>query len=119
MLRMFLLMNLIRIVDLFPNVGEYFRRMGSLVTTFNYQILWDGTMMKLGLTGLDYGILLFGIALCFAVSLYQEKKGSVREFFWNKPVLRYILVFILFVIVLLAGSYGIGYDASGFIYDNF
>ena len=40
-LRMFLLMNLIRIVDLFPNVADYFRRMGSLVTTFNFQILWD------------------------------------------------------------------------------
>ena len=118
-LRMFVLMNVIRIVDLFPNVGEYFRRMGSLVTTFNFQILWNGTMMKLGLTGLDYGILLFGIVLMFAVSVFQEKKGSVREFLWTKPVLRYSLIFVLFVIVLLMGSYGIGYNASNFIYNQF
>ena len=119
MLRMFMLMNLIRACDLFPNVGDYFVRLGSVVTTFNFHVLWDGTMMNLGLTGLDYGILAFGIAVMFAVSLFQEKKGSVREALWQKPVLRYVLVFALFVAVLLLGSYGIGYNASNFIYDNF
>ena len=118
-LRMFILMNLIRIVDLFPNVGDYFTRMGSLVTTFNFHILWDGTMLNLGLTPLDYGILGFGIVLMFCVSLFQEKKGSVREALWDKPLLRYILVFVLFVITLLMGSYGIGYNASNFIYNQF
>jgi Trk-type K+ transport system membrane component len=76
-------------------------------------------MMKLGLTALDYGIILGGIVLMFCVSLYQEKKGSVREALWEKPVLRYILVFVLLVIVLLMGSYGIGYNASDFIYNQF
>ena len=119
MLRMFLLMNLIRIVDLFPDVGDYFSRMGSLVTTFNFSILWNGTMLKLGLTALDYGILLFGIALMFAVSLFQEKHGSVRALLWDRPVLRYVLVFAMLVLVLLLGSYGIGYNASNFIYNQF
>ena len=119
MLRMFLLMNLIRIVDLFPRVGDYFSRMGSLVTTFNFHILWDGTMLKLGLTGLDYGILLFGIILMFTVSLLQEKKGSVRELLWDKPLLRYCFMITLLVITILMGSYGIGYNASNFIYNQF
>ena len=119
MLRMFLLMNFIRIVDLFPNVGDYFRRMGSLVTTWNLNILWNGTMMDLGLSALDYGILGGGIALMFAVSIFQEKKGSVREMLWTKPALRYILVFALLLVTLLMGSYGIGYNASSFIYNQF
>ena len=119
MLRMFVLMNLIRIVDLFPQVGTYFAKMGSLVTTFNFHILWDGTMMKLGLSGLDYGILLFGIVVCFCVSLYEEKKGSVREVLWEKPLLRYCLMLALVICVLLLGSYGIGYNASNFIYNQF
>ncbi|MBR7121956.1 MAG: MBOAT family protein [Oscillospiraceae bacterium] len=118
-LRMFVLMNLIRIVDLFPDVGGYFARMGSLLSTFNFHILWDGTMMKLGLTGLDYGILLCGIILMFALSLFQEKKGSFREAIWDKPVLRYSLMFVLLLVVLLMGSYGIGYNASNFIYNQF
>jgi len=119
MLRMFALMNLIRIVDLFPNVGEYFRRIGSLFTTFNFSVLWDGTMMKLGLTGLDYIILGGSILIVFCVSLLQEKKGSVRQLLWEKPLLRYILMFALLLIVLLMGSYGIGYNAGDFIYNQF
>lgn len=119
-LRMFVLMNLIRIVDLFPNVGDYFRRIGSLFTTFNFHVLWDGTMMKLGLTGLDYIIIGCGIVLMFTISLIQEKKGSIRELLWQKnPAVRYALIFALLVIVLLMGNYGVGYNASAFIYNAF
>ncbi len=119
-LRMFMLMNLIRVVDLFGNVGEYFRKMGSLVSTFNFNVLWDGTMMQLGLTGLDYAILGGSIVILFVVSLIQEKKGSVRELLLQKPAaLRYALIFGLFLLVLLMGSYGIGYNAGNFIYNQF
>ena len=119
MLRMFWLMNLIRACDLFPHVGEYFRRLGSLFTTFNFHVLWDGTMMNLGLSGLDYAIILGGCIIWFVVSLLQEK-GPIRERLSQKPALvRYALIFALLVIVLLMGSYGIGYDASNFIYNQF
>ncbi len=118
-LRMFLLMNLIRACDLFPRVGDYFRRMGSLVTTWNFHVLWDGTMMNLGLTALDYWILLGGIVLMFVVSLIQER-GGVRQKLWDKPVIvRYAAIFALLVVVLLLGNYGIGYDAGNFIYNQF
>ena len=120
MVRMFFLMNLIRACDLFPNVGEYFRRLGSLFTVPNLSVLWDGTLMELGLTGLDYAIVFFGCLLLLAVSVVEEKKGSVREALWRKPpALRWSLMFLLFLTVLLMGSYGIGYDASNFIYNQF
>ncbi len=120
MLRMFWLMNLIRACDLFPDVGEYFRRVGSIFTTFNFHLLWDGTMMELGLSGLDYAILGISIAVLFAVSLFQERKGSFREALQRKPaLLRYAMIFTLFLMVILMGSYGIGYDASNFIYNQF
>lgn len=119
MLRMFLLMNFIRIVDLFPNVGEYFSRMGSLVTDFDFRIFTDGSLAKLPLSGLDYCILIGGIVLMFTVSLIQEKRGSVREILWERPLLRYVLIIALLIIVLLMGSYGIGYNANDFIYNQF
>jgi len=119
MVRMFLLMNFIRIVDLFPNVSDYFAGLGSLFTAPNLKLLTDGTLLSLGLSGLDYGILLFGIGLMFTVSMVQEKKGSVREYLWEKPLLRYALVIGLLIITLLMGSYGIGYNASNFIYNQF
>ncbi len=114
MLRMFMLMNLIRIVDLFPDVGEYFRRIGTMFASFNVPF------MKLGLSSLDYGILIFGIVLMFVISVIQEKRGSVRELLWNgNSFLRYSLIIALLVIVVLMGNYGIGYDASNFIYNQF
>ena len=113
MLRTVMLMNLIRIVDLFPDVGEYFRRLGSMFTSFRVPLL------DLGLAGLDYCILILGCILMFAVSRIQERKGSVRALLWQRPGLRDALIFALFLAVLLMGSYGIGYDPGNFIYNQF
>lgn len=119
-IRMFTLMNLIRVVDLFPDVSIYFSKMASLITKPNFGILFDGTLLKLGLNTLDYGIIGFGIIVMFAISLIEEKKGSVRDILAKQNMcLRYCLIFILFLIVILAGSYGIGYNASNFIYNQF
>ena len=68
MLRMFVLMNLIRIVDLFPNVGEYFRRLGSLFSSFRVPFL------GLGLTELDYGILICGVVL-----MLNTNRDKIRD----------------------------------------
>ena len=118
-LRMFMLMNLIRVCDLFPHVPDYFHRIGSLFTAANFHILWDGTMLNLGLSALDYGIIGCSVIVIFLVSLIEEKKGSVRELLWKKPALRYILCYLLLIVVLLMGSYGIGYNAGSFIYNQF
>ncbi len=117
MVRMFLLMNLIRACDLFPNVGEYFRRLGSLFTGFSLSDF--ACLDQLGLTALDYGILLAGVAVMAAVSLVQVKQGSIREKLWRRPVLRLALGFGLFLTVLLMGWYGVGYEAGDFIYNQF
>lgn len=113
-LRMFCLMNLIRVVDLFPDVSEYFRRLGTMFSSFSVPFL------ELGLTGLDYGILAAAVVLMLAVGLVQEKRGSVREVLWGiHPACRRALLFALFTVVLLMGSYGIGYNAGSFIYNQF
>ena len=65
-------------------------------------------------------ILSLGIGLMAAVSLVQEKRGCVRELLWRgNAVVRWTLIFTLFLIVLLMGSYGAGYDAGNFIYNQY
>ena len=119
-IRMFVLMNLIRATDLFNDVGDYFRRIGSLAWQFNFHVLWDGTMMNLGLTAADYIILICGIIIMFLVSFFSRDNVSFRVKFQKVPrVLRYVLLFLLLLSVILFGSYGIGYDASSFIYNQF
>lgn len=113
MLRTFFLMNLIRIVDLFPDVGEYFRRLSTLFTSFRVPFA------ELGLSALDWGIVIFGCLLMLAVSALQERSGSVRALLWGRTGLRYILTFALLLAVLLLGRYGVGYDPGNFIYNQF
>ena len=118
-LRTFLLMNLIRSCDLFPNTAEYFRKVGSLLSVWELSILWDGSLLALGLSRLDCGILIGGSFLMLGVSLAEKQYGSIRELLWAKPILRKILFFALFLTILLMGHYGVGYHASSFIYNQF
>ncbi len=116
MLRMFLLMNLIRVCDLFPHVEEYFAGLWHMVANPGF----GSKLPELGLTGLDWGILAGGILLMLGVSVYQQKRGGVRDGLQKLPwPVRYGLVFALFVAVLLMGSYGMGYNAGSFIYNQF
>ena len=114
-------MSLIRITDLFGNnIGDYFSRIGSLFYTFNFYILGDGTLMKLGLDAADYIIVAFGVCLMFIVSYRQTKGSSVREQMLKipKPV-RYAGIICMLCLVILLGSYGIGYESANFIYNKF
>ena len=60
-----------------------------------------------------------GTVIMLVISLIQ-RKGSVRDQLAAKPYpLRFVLWYGLFLVVLLMGAYGIGYDASQFIYNQF
>lgn len=118
-LRTILLMSSLRIFDCYRDVGTAFRMFGTLFTRWNWQILWDGSLLELGLSGLDYGILAAGLLMMVLVSLVQ-RTGSVREKIAARPYpVRFVLWYGLFLLVLLMGAYGVGYDASQFIYNQF
>jgi len=118
-LRTFWLMSFLRTFDLYRNVGTTFRMFGTIVTKLNINVLFQGGLMKLGLTLSDYLILLFSGVVLLTVSLVQ-RSGSVRVKLAAKPmVVIYATYFALFLSVLLLGAYGIGYDASQFIYNQF
>ncbi len=117
--RTFLLVSALRTFDCYRSVPVTFRMFGSLLTARNWNILWDGSLLGLGLSPLDYGILAAGTLLLVSVSLLQ-RRGSVRERIAAKPYpVKFVLWYGLFLAVLLMGAYGIGYDASQFIYNQF
>lgn len=118
-IRTVLLMSCLRTFDCYRDVPLTFRMIGSIFTANNWHILWDGSLLHLGLSGLDYAILATGLMLLIVVSLLQRKCG-VRAQIAAKPyALRFVLWYGLFLVVLLMGAYGIGYDASQFIYNQF
>lgn len=120
-LRTILLMSAIRMFDCYRDVPLTFKKVGSIFTTFNWNVLFDGSLLKLGLTAADYWVLLAGLAIVFGISLYKYRSGkSVRDGLYAKhQTLFYALMAVLLVIILVFGAYGIGFDSSQFIYSQF
>ena len=105
--------------DCYRNVPLTFKMFGSMFTTWNWNVLWDGSMLTLGLAAKDFVILFLGMLLIFTVSMVQ-RSGSVRAKIRNKALpVRVLVWYGLFLIVLVFGAYGVGYDASQFIYNQF
>lgn len=114
-----MLVSCLKIFDCYATITETFRMFLSMFTQGNWHILWDGSLLELGLSALDYGILGMGIVLLSGVSLAQ-RSGSVREKLSQRPYpVRFVVWYGLFLVVLLMGAYGVGYDASQFIYNQF
>jgi len=67
----------------------------------------------------DLRISFAGIFVVFLFSMIQ-RKGSVRERIFKLPVpVQWVILSLLIVCIVLFGAYGIGYDASSFVYMNF
>ena len=90
-----------------------------MFTKFNIHAFTKQEFIDMGLTQTDYIIVIAGVIIMFIVSLIARRQPA-REWIHKKP---YIVRFILFVALLFAtillGQYGIGYDASAFIYNQF
>ena len=118
-IRTILLMSCLRTFDCYRDVPLTFKMFGTMFTARNWNILWDGSLLGLGMNMTDYAILAVGLMLLILVSMLQ-RTGSVREKIASQPyILKFIIWYGLFLTVLLAGAYGIGYDASQFIYNQF
>ena len=118
-IRTILLMSCLRMFDCYRDVPLTFRMFGTMLTAGNWAVLWNGALLQLGLTGADFLVLAAGFILLLTVSLGQ-RSGSVRERIAAKPFwLRFVLWYALFLVTLLLGAYGAGYDSSQFIYNQF
>lgn len=117
--RTFLLMSSLRVLDCYRDVGLTFKMFGTMFTKWNAGELFQGSLLKLGLNTFDYMILAGGVMILVAFSLVQ-RSGSVREKLAAKPeLLRYAVYVLLILSILVFGAYGTGYDSNQFIYNQF
>lgn len=118
-LRTFLLICILNLFDCYEAVGTTINMLYSIIRADNWSILVDGTLLNMGMDMSDYVVLLVGSMILLGVSLLQ-RNGSVRSKIERLcyPI-RVCIWFGLFLIIILFGNYGIGYDASQFIYNRF
>lgn len=77
-------------------------------------------ILTLGLTQIDFLVILVCCIAWFFISYSQEKGTKIREALDNQPLpVRWLVYLAGFVAVVVFGIYGPGYDASAFIYRGF
>lgn len=119
-IRTIFLMSSLRMFDCYRDVPLTFRMFGNMFSHFRLQDLTKEAFLGLGLTGADYIVLFICLAVMVTVSLTQERKGSVRDLIYASPeICRYVVFLMMVLSVVIFGAYGIGYDQSQFIYNQF
>lgn len=117
--RTILLMSSIRLFDCYQDVPLTFKMFWTMFASFNYYELFNGSLLNLGLTIGNYIVLTLALGIVLTVSLLQ-RNGSVREMLASKPIyVRYAANYAIVVSIIIFGAYGIGYDSSQFIYNQF
>ena len=113
---------LVCIGDLFfraASTGDAFAMLGRAVSVWNLDVLWNGSLLGLGLNQIETVIAAVSLLLLYFVSILQQK-GSVRNRIAHKPLpVRWIIWYVLLFSVILFGCYGPGYSAGEFIYQGF
>ena len=123
--RTIFLMSMIRMFDCYRDVPMTFKMVGTMFTRINLGIFFDGSLLQLGIGAADYLILIIAFAIILGNSLAKVRLanvsgGSVRSYLYEKPAYVYYGVMAaLFLAIIIFGAYGIGYDSSQFIYNQF
>ena len=118
--RTILLMSCIRMFDCYRNVPLTFKMIGTMFAEINLSVFTDGSLLQLGIGLHDYMVLIAGFIVVLTVSLIKVRVGSVRMLIFKHSYFLYDLcIAMLTVIILVFGAYGVGYDSSQFIYNQF
>lgn len=97
--------------------GEIFSQMFSV---HNPWIFFDETLYTLGLSRVEWGILLMSIGVLWAVDIAHEHGISLRERLAEQNLaFRWLAYLAAILAILLFGVYGVGFDAGQFIYFQF
>ena len=116
--RTFWLMGLIRVLDVYRDVPLTFRQVGTVFTSFRPSVLWNGSFLELGITAGDWCVAAVGALVMLGVSLCSRSEPLWPRLADRPNAARGVCA-ALIVLTLVFGVYGIGYDATQFIYNQF
>ena len=117
----FMLMGTIRILDVYRDVPLTFKMLGSVFYSGEgWRSFFDGGVMNLGLDFKNYIVIAIGILVMLTVSEISARgEKPLRHRLAEKPLAIFACMAALIFATLIFGSYGIGFDASQFIYTQF
>lgn len=119
MCRTFFLCCLGRVFFRADNFAAAIGILKRMVTTIGFWQVRDGGLFNHGINEANMVIVVCGILVMWIVSFLQERMDVMEAFKKQNVVFRWVLIYGLFLAVIIFGMYGPGYDASGFIYEQF
>ena len=91
----------------------------SIFTVHNWWVLFDDSLLSLGLDWRNFVILLLSIHIMFKAEAAQQRT-VIRDRIMRQPLIfRWILYLTAIAVIIVFGTYGFGYNASDFIYKGF
>lgn len=91
----------------------------SIFRVHNVWVLFDDSLLTLGLEWKEICLLLMSVCLLFRMEAVQEK-GSIREKIIRQPlIIRWAIYFAAIAVIIIFGMYGFGFNSSDFIYRGF
>lgn len=106
----------VRMLDCYGDVGLTFKTYFSIFTVNNWHLIGKE---ELGLDAVQFAVVGVGVIILFAVSLLN-RGGDLRDkILAKKALLWYTGLGALFIVILVFGAYGMGFDSSQFIYNQF
>lgn len=104
-----------------PTMKEGFELWKSAFSLFNPWIFFDESIYKLGLDRREMSIMGVGLIIVLVVSYISEREDmDIRDWLRKQNFVFRLAIFVtLFVVTLIYGQYGQGFNASDFIYGRF
>lgn len=91
----------------------------QMVMEFNPWILTDGTLYKLGLDEKNFHLAIVGIIILLVFDYFNAKQDIRERLGFCHIVFRWSVYYLTIFSIIIFGVYGLGYDASQFIYFQF
>lgn len=91
----------------------------NMIKYFHSWYFFDGTMLTFGIDGPQMVLIGVCILILWAVSMMQERFSVREKLAEQNIVFRWIIIMAALFAVIIFGIYGIGYDASAFLYAQY
>ena len=117
-LRTFMLMAAINVLDVYPGSGSALGQLLSVFGASNWGEAFAAAPSSLGLMPHDWIVVFIGVILMLLFSLRERKRDNFGDLS-ESGTLAFAAGGLMVLAILVFGIYGIGFDASQFIYNQF
>ena len=92
----------------------------KLITQFKFNSLINGNMLSLGLDKKDFMVIFAVTIIIFVIGILRERGIRIRHSISKRNiVIRWLIYYVLILMIIILGAYGLGYKPVDPMYAQF